>query len=163
MMSRPEHDEQSSSRSSSPPANRCEYSAGCVFVRLSGGRREALVMRVRREGYELPKGHLEADETAEAAAVRELREETGLQSPVKLGAELGAIKYSFESNGATITKRVRYFHAAAGDDALVVFGPKPKRTRELRWVTSAELTAIALVRESLRAIVAKGLVVSQGA
>lgn len=152
-------DERNEARDGTAAGNTLERSAGCVFVRTQGGRREGLLIRVRREGFELPKGHLEAGETAEQAALRELREETGLESAVKLGPELGEVEYTFDSEGATITKRVRYFYAAPGDELPLVFGARPKKTRELRWVTAAEVSLVGLVRESLRAIIAKGLAV----
>ena len=55
-----------------------ESSAGVALIQTGGVEPELLVIRVRATGYELPKGHLERGETALAAAVRELQEETGL-------------------------------------------------------------------------------------
>jgi 8-oxo-dGTP pyrophosphatase MutT (NUDIX family) len=46
-----------------------EISAGGALVRDHDGVREVLVIRVRAEGYELPKGGIEWDELPEDAAV----------------------------------------------------------------------------------------------
>ena len=55
----------------------------------------------------LPKGHLDGDETPLQAALREVREETGVESePVQ---ELGEIRYQFERPSATVDKRVVFF------------------------------------------------------
>ena len=55
-----------------------EYSCGAVvFTREDGGIRYVIIQSL--EGvYGFPKGHMEADETEEMTALREIREEVGL-------------------------------------------------------------------------------------
>ena len=65
-------------------------------VRAAGGvverdGRVAVVHRPKYDDWSLPKGKLEDDESFEAAALREVREETGLACT--LGAELGSTRY----------------------------------------------------------------------
>jgi 8-oxo-dGTP pyrophosphatase MutT (NUDIX family) len=55
----------------------------------------------------LPKGHPDGDETPEAAATREVREETGVSAA--LIDELGEVEYSYERKGRRIVKRVAFF------------------------------------------------------
>jgi ADP-ribose pyrophosphatase YjhB (NUDIX family) len=88
-----------------------EFSAGGLVVDLN---REvpcgALIGRTDRQGrllWSLPKGHIEAGETAEQAAVREVEEETGI-SGVILG-ELGTIDFWFVADGRRIHKTVRHY------------------------------------------------------
>src|SRR5580765_6908119 len=63
-----------------------EFSAGGLVVDLAGEvPRGALIGRTDRHGrllWSLPKGHIEAGETAEQAAVREVEEETGISGEI---------------------------------------------------------------------------------
>ena len=55
----------------------------------------------------LPKGHPEPGESAEEAATREVREETGLEG--ELVERLGEVEYTYERRGRRIAKRVAFF------------------------------------------------------
>ncbi len=72
---------------------RDEYSAGGVVLRPSSrGELEVLLIATHEgERWGLPKGHIEPGETPEEAAVREVREETGVQARVL--APLDTIDY----------------------------------------------------------------------
>lgn len=59
-----------------------EYSCGAVvFTDLPEGRRYVLV-RAKKGHYGFPKGHMEAGETEEQTALREIREEVGLHPEI---------------------------------------------------------------------------------
>jgi 8-oxo-dGTP pyrophosphatase MutT (NUDIX family) len=77
--------------------------------------------------WQLPKGHIEMGETAEQAALREVREETGVTGRVV--APLSEVEYWFVEKGARrVHKRVDYFlldyvcGSAADFDAAEVSG-----------------------------------------
>jgi 8-oxo-dGTP pyrophosphatase MutT (NUDIX family) len=55
----------------------------------------------------LPKGHPEAGETSAQAAIREVREETGVTAD--LIEPLGEVTYTYERHGRRIAKRVAFF------------------------------------------------------
>jgi 8-oxo-dGTP pyrophosphatase MutT (NUDIX family) len=133
------------------PRERFEYSAGVALVRDDGARgRQVLLVRIRRDVWELPKGHLEGAETAEEAARRELLEETGLSAGDR-AEELGSVVYTFElQRGGSVTKHVTYFVARESGEPPA---RKPDRTRELRWVTRDEAAALPMPSEDLRALV----------
>ena len=60
-----------------------------------------------RERLALPKGHLDGDETELEAAVREVREETGVEAePVD---KLGEIEYTYDRRGRPVHKRVVFY------------------------------------------------------
>lgn len=92
-------------RGTSPRA-RTEYhhSAGGLVIRNG----EMLLISTRKgRRWQLPKGHLEAGETPEQAAVRETREETGVTGRVR--ASLPQVTYRFAERGVRIHKKVDYF------------------------------------------------------
>ena len=66
---------------------RVETSAGGVFYRWLDDTPYILLIRDSYQHWGFPKGHLEAGETPDAAALREVAEETGLGHLV-LGPEL---------------------------------------------------------------------------
>ncbi len=82
---------------------RVERSAGGVVVRTIGGEPHVLLIRDPYRNWGLPKGHLEGDEDAETAALREVREETGLDR-LELGPELDTIDWYFRLQGTLVHK-----------------------------------------------------------
>jgi len=86
-----------------------QRSAGGLVVRPGeGGDPEAVLLISVHGGrrWQLPKGHVEADETPEQTAVRETREETGVTGrPL---APLPPIEYWFHLHGRRVHKRVDY-------------------------------------------------------
>jgi ADP-ribose pyrophosphatase YjhB (NUDIX family) len=88
-------------------------SAGAVVLRLdAAGELEALLVGGtphEPDHWSFPKGHLEIGEGWEAAALREVQEETGLI--VELLALVGVNTYPVAVNGHPIAKAVRLFIA----------------------------------------------------
>ncbi|WP_405585265.1 NUDIX hydrolase [Streptomyces sp. NBC_01190] len=84
--------------------------AGVVLWRRSpydGGVEIALIHRPKYDDWSLPKGKLKRDEETAAAALRETREETGMECV--LGAPLPTTRYLVEGR----PKEVRYWAAEA--------------------------------------------------
>lgn len=107
----------SSERGESPPApsraegrrDSREFSAGGVVLRDG---QVAVIVPVKRGAggvrvLGLPKGHPDGAETAAQAAIREVREETGLT--VELIEPLGEVNYEYERKGRAIGKTVAFF------------------------------------------------------
>jgi 8-oxo-dGTP pyrophosphatase MutT (NUDIX family) len=98
---------------------RTEVSAGGVVHRRRGERIELLLAarRTRRGelAWGLAKGGIEPDETPEQAAVREVREETGIEAEIE--ASLGETRYFYVWEGVRIRKTVHFFlmRATGGD------------------------------------------------
>jgi 8-oxo-dGTP pyrophosphatase MutT (NUDIX family) len=98
---------------------RTEVSAGgVVYRRGSGGVEVVLAARRTRSGdlaWGLAKGGIEADESPEAAAVREVREETGIEAEIE--TSLGETRYFYVWEDVRIRKTVHFFlmRATGGD------------------------------------------------
>jgi 8-oxo-dGTP pyrophosphatase MutT (NUDIX family) len=88
-----------------------EFSAGGLVVDLAGEvPLGALIGRTDKLGrllWSLPKGHIEAGETAEQAAIREVQEETGISGEIL--APLGTIDFWFVADGRRIHKTVQHY------------------------------------------------------
>jgi 8-oxo-dGTP pyrophosphatase MutT (NUDIX family) len=87
-----------------------ERSAGGVMLVRLGPALLVPLIRIRNGAVlALPKGHIEPGESAEQAALRETREETGLTG--RTLAPLEEISYVFWSrvHGSRVAKRVRFF------------------------------------------------------
>ena len=84
-----------------------EFSSGGLVIRNLKGRPFLAVVRVRDRILALPKGHPEPGESAQEAAQREVREETGLEAtPV---GKLGDVRYWYARDGDRVLKVVSFF------------------------------------------------------
>jgi len=79
-------------------------SGGVIFRVSDGGFEVALISRGRV--WCLPKGLIEKGETAEETALREVKEETGLEGEIR--EKIGEINYNF-FRGKRILKTVHFF------------------------------------------------------
>jgi 8-oxo-dGTP pyrophosphatase MutT (NUDIX family) len=94
------------------PERVLEKSAGGVVVRFLNGEPHILLIRDPYRKWGLPKGHLEDGEGAEEAALREVREETGLED-LSLGPDLGEIDWTFRREGRVVHKFCRFYLMAS--------------------------------------------------
>jgi ADP-ribose pyrophosphatase YjhB (NUDIX family) len=117
-----------------------EFSAGGLVLDLGGEvPRGALIARTDRHGrllWSLPKGHIEAGETAEQAAVREVEEETGISGTIM--GELGTIDFWFVAEGRRIHKTVQHYLMRATGGEL---SDADIEVTEVAWVPFPEIAA----------------------
>jgi 8-oxo-dGTP pyrophosphatase MutT (NUDIX family) len=116
-----------------------ETSAGGLVVDVADGGepRAALIGRLDRRGrllWSLPKGHVEAGETHEDTAVREVAEETGITGRVL--APLGTIDFWFVAEGRRVHKTVHHFLLLAQAGEL---SDEDIEVEQVEWVPLAEL------------------------
>ena len=104
-------------------------SGGVVWRRAAGGLEVALVHRPKYDDWSFPKGKLDAGESWEDAALREVEEEIGLRC--RLGAELSSARYTDRKGRAKV---VRYWlmEPVGGE-----FVPN-EEVDEVRWMPYAQ-------------------------
>jgi len=118
-------------RKTAVPTKR-EISAGGVVYQRNGDEIEVvLASRRTRRGqlaWGLAKGGIENDETMEDAAVREVREETGLLAEIE--ASLGETRYFYVWENVRIRKTVHFFlmRHTGGD-----IDDRDDEMEEIRW------------------------------
>jgi 8-oxo-dGTP pyrophosphatase MutT (NUDIX family) len=83
----------------------------------------------------LPKGHPDGDESSAEAALREVREEAGVES--RMVTRLGDVRYSYTRGGRRFAKIVRFFllEYVAGEPS-----EHDHEVEEARWMTLEEAT-----------------------
>lgn len=115
-----------------------ETSAGGIVLDHRGDRpRAALIARRDRRGqliWSLPKGHVEQGETPEAAAVREVYEETGITGTIR--ASLGTIDFWFMADDRRVHKTVHHYLLDAQD---VELSDADIEVAEVAWVPLDEV------------------------
>jgi 8-oxo-dGTP pyrophosphatase MutT (NUDIX family) len=146
-----------SDATSTSQADATELSAGGAVVRE---RDVIVVVPVKRDAQHrrvlvLPKGHLDEGENDEAAATREVTEETGVIA--ELIDKLGDVEYTYERRGRRRNKRVAFFlfeyrsgsledHDHEIEDARWM--PLEEAARELTYAGEREIVRRALSRLS---------------
>ncbi|GAB4120400.1 MAG: NUDIX hydrolase [Roseiflexaceae bacterium] len=122
-----------------PREQRTAYSAGGVIYRQTRtGLEVALIATQRASRWGLPKGHVRRGETAEAAAIREIAEETGLSGHVE--QHLAMIEYWFRAGSTRIHKYVDFFLVRYIDGNLI---PQEAEVDDVRWFPLAEALELA--------------------
>ena len=115
---------------------RREFSAGGVLVRRLDGRWVLAAIRPagKKPGtWALPKGRIDAGETGEATALREVAEETGARGR-SLG-KLGDVRYWFNWDGERIFKVVSFFLIRYSGGRLGDVPPEHRHeVAEVRWL-----------------------------
>lgn len=113
-----------------------EKSCGAVVYRMGDNGPEVLLIKHRNGGHwAFPKGHVEKNETESETALREIREETGLEVDLDTGFR-ETVTYSPK---AGVMKDVIYFSAKVrSEDAR----PQPEEVLELRWEPQDQAMAL---------------------
>ncbi len=86
------------------------------MVRREGGRAEVLLI-LRRDLWDLPKGKIEPEESPVEGALREVEEETGC-GELRITADLGTTVHEYEEEGSTVLKRTWWYAMESGRPEL---------------------------------------------
>lgn len=132
---------------------RKDESAGGVVIREQNvgqdgeqnGELEVLLIFDRYGFVAPPKGHPEPGETLEQAAVREVLEETGIETVIK--QDLGSVRYRFpgRDGGGPVQKTVHFFLMEATGG---VIRPQPGETLDVRWVKLTDIPGLKTYRDT---------------
>ena len=117
-----------------------EVSAGGLVIDFSGTR-GLLIGRIDHKDasrerllWSLPKGHIEAGETPEQAAIREVQEETGITSEII--KSIGVIDFWFMAGGKRIHNTVHHF---IFKEVSGVLTPQITEVDEVSWFPLSEI------------------------
>lgn len=127
-------------------------SAGGVVFRVIGSQPQVVIVHRRRPLlWALPKGTPNSGETIEETALRETREETGLE--VAIEAPISAIRYVFIRGSTRFHKTVHFFlmRPVGGGTEL-----HDAEFDEVRWATGSEALAL-LTHETERSVLEHAL------
>lgn len=122
------NDQQPPSRDVARQTSEVIVAAGGIVTRVTskGRLRVLLVHRPAYDDWSFPKGKVDPGETEEAAALREVLEETGVEA--RLGAELGTVEYT---DPAGTRKIVRYWAMEAVNGEFVA----NSEVDQIKWLS----------------------------
>ena len=124
--------------------------AGCVVYRMSEGKALYLVVQSSDDScWVLPKGHIEPNETVEAAALRELVEEAGIRGEIEHALSV----QRFDRPDETVV--IQYFLVRLTGTA------EAAEERDLRWEPE-EAAAALLTFQDTRELLLEGVAFMQG-
>lgn len=134
-----------------------EVSAGGLVIDFSGkqglliGRIDQKDLSRARLLWSLPKGHIEIGETPEEAALREVMEETGIESSIS--RSLGVIDFWFMAGGKRIHKTVHHylFREVGG-----ILAPQISEVDEVAWFPLGEIIERLAYPDEKKLIVRSG-------
>lgn len=104
-------------------------SAGAIIYRENRDRRQYLLLKSRPGDWEFPKGGVEGDEELQQTAIREVKEEAGIDRFRLVDGFREDYDYVFQANGKTIYKTVHLFIAKAYDPDVEL----SQEHRDLQW------------------------------
>ncbi len=110
-----------------------------VYVKAAGGivHEQDKILLIKRQGmYDLPKGHLEAGETLEECAIREVKEECGLED-VKITTPFMNTLHIYYRNETWFLKKTHWYQMSCPSNCTLC-----PHIEEVFWFPVSELDKI---------------------
>ena len=112
-----------------------------LLVKAGGGlvqnEKGQLLFMLRRNKWDLPKGKLDAGESLEQCAVREVEEETGLKD-IRLGKPLLVTYHTYDESGKHFLKETHWYHMTAPGDQIIT-PQQEEQITEIKWGGEKEI------------------------
>ena len=120
----------------SPDQSWNEFTALYILTEAAGGivknNNDEVLVIYRKKKWDLPKGKLDYQETPEAAAIREVKEECGIKKLV-LGKFLLKTFHTYTEKNKFILKKTHWFTMMSSENELLV--PQlEENIEEVRWM-----------------------------
>lgn len=112
-----------------------------TIIEAAGGivqnEKKEVLFIFRRGKWDLPKGKMEKKETAEAAAAREIEEETGVKD-LKLKKKIGETYHTYDEYGKHILKISHWFYFTC-NSAQKLQPQTEEDITEIKWVKTKDI------------------------
>jgi len=112
-----------------------EYSAGGIVFKKDKNKIRYLLIKDSGNKWTIPKGHIEEGEDPRVAALREIKEETGL-SKLEIARELEPTRYFFCRGKEIILKTVYLFLIESEEEERLK--PDKKEIKGAMWFTDKD-------------------------
>lgn len=135
-------------KSASPGSIRCLYEKSCGGIIFYKGRSNIRILLVKNYNgryWSFPKGHIEIGETEQETAIREIKEETGLDVEIKKGFR----EVSDYNPFGKIQKHVVFFLAQAFTENVKL---QEEEIAEYIWVDLQQARKVCTYENDLRII-----------
>jgi 8-oxo-dGTP pyrophosphatase MutT (NUDIX family) len=126
-----------------------EYTAGGVVWRRNDSGVEILMIQDRLGRWTIPKGHVEAGESLEQTALREVAEETGL-TDFKLGDKLDKLHFFYRKEGKLIFMTTHVFLMEARGDTDAVVPEDSEGIVDAKWFPADKALGLIEYRDTER-------------
>lgn len=95
-----------------------EKSCGAVVFRKGKGKVKYLLLHYEAGHWDFPKGNQEKNEKEEQTAIREVKEETGIEDSELADGFKETLKYFYKKDEETVYKEVVFFLAQANSEEV---------------------------------------------
>ena len=111
------------------------FKSAFKIISAAGGvvlHQEKILLMYRRKSWDLPKGKIDAGETPQKAAIREIKEETNIDA--KIIGKIGKTYHNYRQNGAFILKKT-YWYVLQAQGKI---NPKPQTEEDIEKLIFAD-------------------------